>query len=91
VDGRDKPGLDAVGTVGAPDRHRRAGLVYSNPHCLATSKRALIVGLAHFFWIGREGTVPRAKLERRPDALDAFTRGFLATARPQGHEEGDGE
>lgn len=34
--------------------------------------------LAHFFWIGWEGAVLRAKLERRPDALDIFARGFLA-------------
>lgn len=34
--------------------------------------------LAHFFWIGWEGAVLRAKLERRPDALDVFARGFLA-------------
>lgn len=36
-------------------------------------------GLARFFWIGWEGAVLRAKLERRPDALDAFADGFLAT------------
>lgn len=34
--------------------------------------------LAHFFWIGWEGAVLRAKLERRPDALDVFAKGFLA-------------
>ncbi|KAB2912753.1 MAG: TetR family transcriptional regulator [Hyphomicrobiaceae bacterium] len=34
--------------------------------------------LAQFFWIGWEGAVLRAKLERRPDALDAFAKGFLA-------------
>lgn len=34
--------------------------------------------LAHFFWIGWEGAVLRAKLERRPDALDVFADGFLA-------------
>lgn len=37
--------------------------------------------LAHFFWIGWEGAVLRAKLERRPDALDIFARGFLAMIR----------
>lgn len=35
-------------------------------------------GLAQFFWIGWEGAVLRAKLERRPDALDVFAEGFLA-------------
>lgn len=33
--------------------------------------------LAHFFWIGWEGAVLRAKLERCPDALDVFARVFL--------------
>lgn len=33
---------------------------------------------AHFFWIGWEGAVLRAKLERRPDALDVFAKGFFA-------------
>lgn len=34
--------------------------------------------LAHFFWIGWEGAVLRAKLEKRPDALDVFAKGFFA-------------
>lgn len=38
-------------------------------------------GLAHFFWIGWEGAVLRAKLERRPEALDVFAEGFLAMIR----------
>jgi len=38
-------------------------------------------GLAHFFWIGWEGAVLRAKLERRPEALDVFAKGFLAMIR----------
>ena len=33
--------------------------------------------LAQFFWIGWEGAVLRAKLERRPDALDAFSQTFM--------------
>lgn len=33
--------------------------------------------LAAFFWIGWEGAVLRAKLERCPDALDAFADGFF--------------
>lgn len=33
---------------------------------------------AAFFWIGWEGAVLRAKLERKPDALDIFTGGFFA-------------
>lgn len=36
---------------------------------------------AAFFWIGWEGAVLRAKLERRADPLDTFARGFLATLR----------
>jgi hypothetical protein len=34
--------------------------------------------LAQFFWTGWEGAVLRAKLERRPDALDLFAEGFFA-------------
>ncbi|AMA61187.1 TetR family transcriptional regulator [Bradyrhizobium sp. CCGE-LA001] len=37
--------------------------------------------LAQFFWTGWEGAVLRAKLERRPDALDVFAAGFLAMIR----------
>jgi TetR/AcrR family transcriptional repressor of nem operon len=37
--------------------------------------------LAQFFWIGWEGAVLRAKLERRPDALDVFAERFLAMIR----------
>ncbi|MFC3721943.1 acrylate utilization transcriptional regulator AcuR [Neoaquamicrobium sediminum] len=33
--------------------------------------------LASFFWIGWEGAVLRAKLERNADALDAFSDGFF--------------
>lgn len=40
--------------------------------------------LAAVFWIGWEGAVLRAKLERRPDALDLFTRGFFGAIQPRG-------
>ncbi len=39
--------------------------------------------LATFFWIGWEGAVMRAKLERGPAALDAFADGFFDLLRPQ--------
>ncbi|WP_147162839.1 acrylate utilization transcriptional regulator AcuR [Pararhodospirillum oryzae] len=44
--------------------------------------------LAVFFWIGWEGAVLRAKLERNADALDAFSQGFfkLLGAFPQATE-----
>ncbi len=32
---------------------------------------------ARYFWIGWEGAVMRARLERRPDALDIFGKAFL--------------
>jgi TetR/AcrR family transcriptional regulator, transcriptional repressor for nem operon len=38
--------------------------------------------LAEFFWIGWEGAVLRAKLERRPEPLDSFARGFFAMIAP---------
>ncbi|QQO24619.1 TetR/AcrR family transcriptional regulator [Bradyrhizobium diazoefficiens] len=47
--------------------------------------------LAHFFWIGWEGAVLRAKLERRPDALDIFARGFLAMIQAKDMRTHDGE
>lgn len=34
-------------------------------------------GLAEFFWIGWEGAVLRAKLERKPEPLRHFAKGFL--------------
>lgn len=37
--------------------------------------------LAQFFWIGWEGAVLRAKLERCPDALDAFSKTFMHMIR----------
>lgn len=37
--------------------------------------------LARIFWIGWEGAVLRAKLERGPAALDRFAGGFLALIR----------
>ncbi|MGL3107866.1 acrylate utilization transcriptional regulator AcuR [Bradyrhizobium sp. BR 1432] len=40
--------------------------------------------LAQYFWIGWEGAVLRAKLERRPDALDVFAEGFLVMIRAKG-------
>jgi len=40
--------------------------------------------LAQFFWMGWEGAVLRAKLERRPDALDVFAERFLAMIRAKG-------
>ncbi|MBC3193422.1 TetR/AcrR family transcriptional regulator [Pseudonocardia sp. C8] len=43
--------------------------------------------LAQFFWIGWEGAVLRAKLERDPAALDTFAEGYLAMIRA-GNQEG---
>jgi TetR/AcrR family transcriptional repressor of nem operon len=42
--------------------------------------------LAQVFWIGWEGAVLRAKLERGPEALDAFAEGFLAMIQPKNGE-----
>ena len=38
--------------------------------------------VAAFFWIGWEGAVLRAKLERRPEPLDLFSRRFFAMLSP---------
>lgn len=57
--------------------------------CLEAAQRAGEIAaeadcarLAAFFWIGWEGAVLRAKLERGPDALDVFADGFFAALRP---------
>lgn len=47
---------------------RAAGRIASDSDCRQ---------MAQFFWIGWEGAVLRAKLERRPDALDAFSETFI--------------
>ena len=39
--------------------------------------------LAEFFWIGWEGAVLRAKLERGPEPLDQFAEGFFALIERQ--------
>ena len=44
----------------------------------ALSVRVDCEQLAAFFWIGWEGAVLRAKLERRADPLEIFARGFFA-------------
>lgn len=53
--------------------------------CLTAARRAGEIdpqadcaGLAVFFWIGWEGAVLRAKLERGPAPLDQFSDGFFA-------------
>lgn len=40
--------------------------------------------LAAFFWIGWEGAVLRANLERNPAALDQFAKGFFTMIAKQG-------
>jgi TetR/AcrR family transcriptional regulator, transcriptional repressor for nem operon len=62
-------------TAGCLRAAQRAGEVRAHADCAA---------LARFFWIGWEGAVLRAKLDRDPAALDAFAEGFLTmiTAAP---------
>jgi TetR/AcrR family transcriptional repressor of nem operon len=56
--------------------------------CLAEAQRAGEIppqldcaALAQFFWIGWEGAVLRAKLERSPESLDVYAHGFLEWMR----------
>jgi len=58
--------------------------------CLAEAQRAGEIpprldcaALAQFFWIGWEGAVLRAKLERSPEALDVYAHGFFELMRTQ--------
>ena len=53
--------------------------------CLAEAQRANdlpahlnCAALAHFFWIGWEGAVLRAKLNQSPEPLDVYAEGFFA-------------
>lgn len=59
-------------------------------HCLLAAQSAGEVSdtanceqLAAFFWIGWEGAVLRAKLERSPEALNIFADGFLTALKHQ--------
>jgi TetR/AcrR family transcriptional repressor of nem operon len=45
------------------------------------SENADCANLAAIFWIGWEGAVLRAKLERSPSALDRFAEGFFSLAK----------
>jgi TetR/AcrR family transcriptional repressor of nem operon len=56
--------------------------------CLAEAQRAGEIppqldcaALAQFFWIGWEGAVLRAKLDRSPESLDVYAHGFLEWMR----------
>jgi TetR/AcrR family transcriptional repressor of nem operon len=58
--------------------------------CLAAAQRAGEISpqldcsaLAHFFWIGWEGAVLRAKLERSPEALNLYAPGFFVLLSPK--------
>jgi TetR/AcrR family transcriptional repressor of nem operon len=78
-----------MGVLPEPFRNRLAAVFQDwearTARCLSAAQKAGEIGrgidcvrLAHFFWIGWEGAVLRTKLERSPEALDAFTEGFLA-------------
>ncbi|MCR5867844.1 TetR/AcrR family transcriptional regulator [Aquincola sp. J276] len=58
--------------------------------CLAEAQQAGEIApqldcrnLAQFFWIGWEGAVLRAKLERSPQALEVYAQGFFQLMRAQ--------
>ncbi|UKJ76687.1 TetR/AcrR family transcriptional regulator [Azospirillum brasilense] len=83
-----------MGTLPEPFREK-LNLVFLDwqartSHCLRAAQAAGQIGidldcdhLAEFFWIGWEGAVLRAKLERSPAPLDAFSRGFFAALHLQ--------
>lgn len=57
--------------------------------CLREAQQAGVIDarqdcarLAQFFWIGWEGAVLRAKLQREPGPLRLFAEGFLALLKP---------
>lgn len=78
-----------VATLPAPFRDRLAAVFADwearTALCLKAAKAAGEIDtdadcarLAAFFWIGWEGAVLRAKLERSPQPLDRFADGFFA-------------
>jgi TetR/AcrR family transcriptional repressor of nem operon len=78
-----------MGVLPAPFRKRLAAVFRDwearASRCLRSAQQAGEISagldceqLAQFFWIGWEGAVLRAKLERCPDAIDIFADGFLA-------------
>lgn len=77
-----------MGVLAEPFRHRIAAVFTDwemrTAMCLRAAQAAGQIPqtvdcaqLAAFFWIGWEGAVLRAKLERRADALDVFADGFF--------------
>lgn len=82
-----------IGTLPAVFRERLAGVFADwetrTARCLEAAKRSGEIGpdadcarLAAFFWIGWEGAVLRAKLERGPAPLDQFADGFFTLIEP---------
>jgi TetR/AcrR family transcriptional repressor of nem operon len=78
-----------IATLPDPFRDRLAAVFADwegrTARCLAAAKKAGEIDadadcarLATFFWIGWEGAVLRAKLERSPEPLDQFADGFFA-------------
>ncbi|MBR0859219.1 acrylate utilization transcriptional regulator AcuR [Bradyrhizobium liaoningense] len=81
-----------MGVLPPPFRKRLAAVLRDwearTSRCLRSAQEAGEIprgvdceALAQFFWIGWEGAVLRAKLERCPNALDVFAEGFLAMVR----------
>lgn len=62
-------------------QQRTAACLQAAKNAGEISRTADCVFLAQFFWIGWEGAVLRAKLERSPLALRTFSDGFFAMIR----------
>ncbi|WP_407169164.1 TetR/AcrR family transcriptional regulator [Bradyrhizobium sp. ORS 111] len=61
------------------DWQRRTALVFAEAQSVGElDARHNCESLAAFFWIGWEGVVLRAKLERSPDPIDIFSETFMA-------------
>ena len=60
---------------------RTAGVLREAQQAGEISKDLKCDQMAHFFWIGWEGAVLRAKLDQSPEPLDRFAQGFLSLLR----------
>lgn len=72
-----EPFRDRLGAVLRDWEERTARCLFAAQQAGEIPKQADCLALAQFFWIGWEGAVLRAKLERNPAALDLFAEGFF--------------
>lgn len=81
------PFRDRLTSVFADWEARTARCLEAARHAGEIAPQADCQRLAVFFWIGWEGAVLRAKLERGPAPLDQFAEGFFALIQHRGQPD----